>query len=181
MRRHLIRLLTDYSPSDPDEQEYRMRMLDVAAAAHDPFSRTEYVPGHFTASAFVVHPGGDRLLLVHHARIGAWLQPGGHVDPDDRSALEAARREVEEETGLAFLEPLAPGLIDIDIHTFPEGDGQPEHLHLDLRFGFVAGEDGLDPNHEVHDARWVSPEELEALGVDRSVMRPVEKLLAPGP
>jgi 8-oxo-dGTP pyrophosphatase MutT (NUDIX family) len=177
MRASLLALLTAYEPSDPDEQDYRIRMLDLAAVAHDPFRRTEYDPGHFTASGFVVHPDGDRLLLIHHARLGIWVQPGGHVDPGDPSLLEAARREIVEETGIAHLHPITDGLVDIDIHRFgPSGD-QPEHFHFDVRFAFVAGRADLQPNSEVLEAVWVRQEDLAGLSADRSVTRPAAKLL----
>jgi 8-oxo-dGTP pyrophosphatase MutT (NUDIX family) len=177
MRSELITLLTAYDPSDPDEQDYRIRMLDLAAVAHDPFRRSEYDPGHFTASGFVVHPDGDRLLLVHHARLGIWVQPGGHIDPDDPSLIEAARREIVEETGISRLNAITEGLVDIDIHRFGPSADQPEHLHFDIRFAFVAGEAGFDPNSEVLEAVWVAHEELPGLGVNRSVLRPAAKLL----
>lgn len=53
---------------------------------------------HFTASA-VVLDDQDRVLLVHHNKIGLYLYPGGHVDPNEAPA-EAALREVLEETGV---------------------------------------------------------------------------------
>jgi 8-oxo-dGTP pyrophosphatase MutT (NUDIX family) len=154
-------------------------MLDLAAAAVDPFDRYDYRAGHFTASGFVVHPSGDRLLLVHHRRIGAWLQPGGHIDPEDGTALDAARREVIEETGVGGLEEISSGLVDIDVHEFPATSDQARHLHLDLRFGFVAGDSRLDPSSEVIEASWFGPAELGPLGVDRSVLRPALRLLGP--
>ena len=176
-RSELIRLLTSYSPVDADEQRYRIEMLDRAAVAHDPFNRQDYAPGHFTASAFVIHPDGDRVLVIHHGKIGIWVQPGGHVDPDDERLLTAAAREATEETGVTDLTPIGDGLVDVDIHVFPEGSGQPRHLHFDLRFGFVAGSGDLAITPEVRDCRWVTPRELIALGVDRSVLRPVGRLL----
>ena len=176
-RSDLLRLLTSYQPVEEDEQRYRMQMLEVAAVAIDPFDRHDYTPGHFTASAFIVHPAGDRALLVHHGKIGIWIQPGGHVDPDDLSVMAAARREVAEETGVADLTPITDGLFDIDVHVFPETPGQPQHLHFDLRFGFVAGSGILAATEEVRDCRWVNFDELAALGAGRSVYRPVGRLL----
>lgn len=178
-RAHLVRLLTGYDPADNDEQAYRLQALDLAAAAHDPYDRHSYHPGHFTASGFVLHPDGDRVLLVHHAKIGIWVQPGGHVDPGDAAPLDGARREIAEETGVVGLTPVSEGMFDLDIHVFPEGAGQPEHRHLDLRFAFVAVDDRLEPAAEVLEALWVTPRELDGLGVDRSVRRPVGKLLGP--
>jgi 8-oxo-dGTP pyrophosphatase MutT (NUDIX family) len=179
-RADLIGLLTAYDPSDADEVGYRLRMLDLAAVAYDPFSRHEYAPGHFTASGFVLHPVGDRILLVHHGRLGIWVQPGGHVDPGDDTLLGAAMREIEEETGLADLHPVARGLFDIDIHVFPENADQPRHLHFDLRFGFVGGHDRVSARDGTVDARWVSRSDLPALGVDRSVIRPAVRALGMG-
>jgi 8-oxo-dGTP pyrophosphatase MutT (NUDIX family) len=176
-RAELIALLTAYDPSDPDEASYRLRMLDLAAVAHDPFSRHEYEPGHFTASGFVVHPVGDRILLVHHGRLGIWVQPGGHVDPDDGTLLGSAMREIEEETGLAELHPVDRGLFDVDIHVFPETEDQPRHLHFDLRFCFVGSHDRVAALDGTVDARWVDGAGLSALGVDRSVIRPAARAL----
>jgi 8-oxo-dGTP pyrophosphatase MutT (NUDIX family) len=176
-RTHLLSLLTAYIPSEEDERQYRLQMLEVAAATVDPLARDEYRPGHFTASAFILHPDGRRVLLVHHGKIGIWVQPGGHVDDEDTDLMDAARREVAEETGITHLTPITDGLFDIDVHLFPEGSGQPRHLHFDLRFGFVAGQDAIAATDEVRDCRWVSWEELPALGVGRSVLRPVGRLL----
>lgn len=52
---------------------------------------------HFTATAFVVR--GDATLLHWHKRLGQWMPPGGHIEPDELPT-EAALREVREETGL---------------------------------------------------------------------------------
>ena len=177
-RSDLLRLLTAYNPADSDEQGYRREMLDLAAVAHDPFDRTQYEPGHFTASGFVVHPDGDQVLLIHHAKIGAWLQPGGHIDPGDRSALGAAVREIAEETGAVDLTPVTEAAVDVDIHIFPERSDQPEHRHYDVRFALVAADSNLTANHEVLEVRWATLAEAAVLNPDRSVVRPIRKLLS---
>jgi 8-oxo-dGTP diphosphatase len=53
---------------------------------------------HFTASA-IVFDDSERVLLVHHNKLGQWLYPGGHIDPNEDPA-QAALREVAEETGI---------------------------------------------------------------------------------
>ncbi|MCH9609887.1 MAG: hypothetical protein S4CHLAM45_13870 [Chlamydiales bacterium] len=50
-----------------------------------------------TASVYTVEE--QRILLILHKKLGKWLPPGGHVDPDELPH-EAAIREVKEETGL---------------------------------------------------------------------------------
>src|SRR5512146_2038189 len=56
---------------------------------------------HATAGGFVfcAFPGGWRIGLVEHPRLGVLACPGGHVEAGETPA-EAALREIEEETGL---------------------------------------------------------------------------------
>lgn len=176
-RAELLRLLTAYRAVDAEEETNRLAVLDLVAAAHDPFDRYSYSPGHVTASGWVIHPDGDRVLLIHHAKLDIWVQPGGHVDPGDEDLVLAARREIAEETGLTDLEPVG-GIVDVDVHPFPARGDQPDHRHFDVRFAFVSRTADLEHNDEAHDARWVGLDDLADLGVDRSVVRPAEKLLA---
>ncbi len=46
---------------------------------------------HFTASAIVFDDTG-RVLLVHHNKLGQWLYPGGHVNPDEDPAQKVSLR-----------------------------------------------------------------------------------------
>ena len=52
---------------------------------------------HFTATGFVVHAG--HVLLHWHPKVGAWLPPGGHVEPNE-DPVQAVIREVREEAGV---------------------------------------------------------------------------------
>jgi 8-oxo-dGTP diphosphatase len=57
------------------------------------------------SGAIVVHPAGDRVLMVRHRDMegdfwrGRWIFPGGLVELGETLA-QAAAREVEEETGV---------------------------------------------------------------------------------
>ena len=51
----------------------------------------------FTVATFVVHEG--KVLLLWHRKLGMWLPPGGHIEPNELPD-EAAVREVREEAGL---------------------------------------------------------------------------------
>jgi 8-oxo-dGTP pyrophosphatase MutT (NUDIX family) len=53
---------------------------------------------HFTASG-VVLSGDGHVLLVEHRKLGWWLYPGGHIEPNEDPA-QAVVREVAEETGI---------------------------------------------------------------------------------
>jgi 8-oxo-dGTP pyrophosphatase MutT (NUDIX family) len=48
-------------------------------------------------------PAERSVLLTLHARIGRWLQTGGHLEPGDTTLAAAALREAREESGLVDL------------------------------------------------------------------------------
>lgn len=148
------------------------RFEALLALDGDVLDRHHFDPGHVTASSFVVHPYRPAVALVFHRKLQAWLQPGGHVEPDDISHQSAARREVAEETGLTDLEAL--GIIDLDIHSFPARDHQPAHLHFDLRWAFRAVSEELTIGDGVSGVRWVPF--AEAMTMKPSVARPVRRL-----
>lgn len=140
--------------------------------------------GHLTGSGFVLDAARERLLLLHHRRLDRWLQPGGHGE-GERAPREIALREIEEETSLgpADLEAFPDErLLDVDVHPIPENakKGEPAHLHLDLRYGFVARA-GAQPrlSEESHALRWVPLDELvEGAPADASVRRAAARLRA---
>ncbi len=127
----LSRMLADYAIRHPDDAavvaEFR-RFLESSPAT---FERRHPV-GHFTGSAFVVSADGERTLLMHHRKLGLWVQPGGHADGDPDLAA-VALREAQEETGLRGL-TLEPGIFDLDRHAIPARRDEPEHFHYDVRF-----------------------------------------------
>ena len=93
--------------------------------------------GHLTGSAAVVDPSTRDVLLLFHAKVQRWLQPGGHADGDGHLA-RVALREAEEETGIEGLRVLMPA-IDLDVHVFHNArETEPDHLHLDVRHLVVA-------------------------------------------
>ena len=170
-------LLSRYEPADPHEVEFRTRMLALAASGPRALARESYDPGHFTASAFVLSPDGGSLLLVLHRKLGLWLQPGGHVEPDDADLIAAARREAREEVGLGELELACDAIFDVDIHDIP-AHGAPAHQHFDVRFLFRAPSLSCCAGSDARDARWVALAEVAAVGSDASVMRAVNRMLA---
>lgn len=154
-------------------------MLALAGVAGDPFARDHWEPGHFTASAFILAPEGGALLLIFHEKLGRWLQPGGHFEPEDADLHAAVAREVAEETGLVELDAL--GLFDLDVHYIPARRADPGHRHFDARVLLRARTREVRAATDALDARWVRFDEVASVGTDESVMRAVRKLggLAP--
>ncbi|TNE49525.1 MAG: NUDIX domain-containing protein [Deltaproteobacteria bacterium] len=175
-REHFHHLLTTMQPYDTTESTYQKRMLDLLSVDGDPFSRNHFQPGHFTASSFVLHPTENKLLLIFHGKLHRWLQPGGHIDPEDLNVIEAARREVEEETGMTDVVLHQEGIFDIDIHEIPPLRQDPAHEHFDVRFLFRAQSPHFQAGSDAKDARWFSLDAINETESDQSVMRAVAKL-----
>ncbi len=171
-----IRALLDaHQSADSLEEAHRLALLAHSATPR-PFDRTTWTPGHFTASAFVLSPDRAQLLLLLHTKLGIWVQPGGHFEPEDPDLLSAATREVVEETGLVDLELCSP-LLDVDVHTIPARKGDPEHQHLDLRVLLRARSTTLQATEEMQQWRWVPLAQVGQMNTDESVMRVARRLL----
>lgn len=154
------------------------RMFELLATTSEPFSRQQFEPGHFTASALVVSASRDAVLLIHHPTLNLWLQPGGHVEPDDPSPRAAAHREVLEETGLHAR--IHDVLFDVDVHAIPARGAAPAHSHFDLRFLALVEGRPQPRSDEGIDARWLPVAGAAALTTDASVHRMLRKLSASG-
>jgi 8-oxo-dGTP pyrophosphatase MutT (NUDIX family) len=168
--------LEEHAAAWPESSSVVARMLELSGCAEDPFSRRHVEPGHFTASAFVLCPERRRVLLVHHRKLGRWLQPGGHVEAADPDLVSAARREVLEETGVAAGPCIGDGVFDVDIHVIPASSKDQAHLHFDVRYAFAALSDRLFRSPEVLGARWVELDAVPRLTDEDSVLRCVERL-----
>jgi len=155
VRPSLAVLLDRYQPEGEAETADLRRVQDLAEGADDPWRRD--LPLHVTASTLVVHPPTGRVLLRWHQRQQAWLQVGGHGDPGESDPLAIARREAEEETGLADLVPWPDErLRHLVIVGVPAGKGEPAHEHADLRY-FMAthAPDAVRAENENAPVRWL--------------------------
>jgi 8-oxo-dGTP pyrophosphatase MutT (NUDIX family) len=148
-------LVAEHAARDEREVVSKARFLDELGRMREPCD-PKADPVHVTASAVVV---GRRGTVLHlHRRMERWMQPGGHVEPDEEPAV-AACREAEEETGLAVSHPPdGPILVNLDVHGAMDG-----HTHLDLRY-LLLGSDAdpsppLDESQQVHWFTWAEAEE----------------------
>jgi 8-oxo-dGTP pyrophosphatase MutT (NUDIX family) len=149
-------LLDEYQPMGEAEAADLRRARELAEADHDPWRRD--LPLHVTASALLVHPETQRVLLRWHQRQQAWLQVGGHGDPGESDPLAIALREAAEETGLADLVPWPDArLRHLVIVGVPPGKGEPSHEHADLRY-FMATRtpDAARAENDHAPLRWLS-------------------------
>lgn len=163
-------LLERYRPVDPGQVAYRQAMLDfIDRFPWDAHLRSR-LEGHLTASALVVDSGFSKVLLLHHKKLGKWLQPGGHCD-GDANLPGVALRECREETGIEGLE-VDPRPIDLDIHPIPARPEAPAHLHFDTRFLVVAPPGAIPrQNHESEDLRFFERHQALEIAGDDSLRR----------
>ena len=169
--------LVRYRARHPAEHGLIGEFEALLAEGGGAFLRTR-LAGHFTASAFVVSADGRRALLLHHAKLDRWLQPGGHAD-GEVDLRRVALREAEEETGLATL-VVEADVFDLDRHTIPARGAEPEHQHWDVRYVVrCSGDETPRINRESRAFAWRSIEELAGDGsLDPSIRRMAARWLA---
>jgi 8-oxo-dGTP diphosphatase len=107
----------------------------------------------FAVAIFCRNAG--EILLIRHKRLNLWLPVGGELEAGE-TPLEAARRELREETGLEGIFP--PGL---GVDGTPAGlIGYEEHpagskgLHLNFAFVADVASRALTACDEWTEARW---------------------------
>ncbi|MFI7356199.1 NUDIX domain-containing protein [Streptomyces avidinii] len=163
-RSHIHDLVTAYLERHPAEAPLLAPLLQALDDGGDPTSRST-LPGHVTCSAVVVDRH-RRVLHIRHNATGKLLAPGGHVEADDRSLLEAALREVHEEAGIppgALCATAAYGGLpfDIDVHDIDANPSKAEgaHQHYDFRFVLMLADDDVEisvQREEVSAATWLA-------------------------
>lgn len=182
-RFELLEMLDRYAEIYPHELTVIQRIASLVADHADCFDRT-CRPGHITGAAWVVSPDRRRVALVHHRKLGRWLQPGGHADGDG-DMVQVAWKEATEETGLAKLTMLPTGEcltpLDVDVHHIParyDARGnlvEDAHEHHDIRFLFIASDHSLIVSDESHAVQWFDEPAIRSLTNEESVLRLLEK------
>jgi 8-oxo-(d)GTP phosphatase len=100
--------------------------------------------------------GGDReVALVHRPAYDDWSFPKGKLERGE-SELDAALREVEEETGLR-------ASLGEDLGTVEYRDGKGRQKIVRYWEMMPVNGDRLRPRHEVDEARWVAVDEAPGL------------------
>ena len=132
----LIDEIKDYQPCCEQEERDKAVILAFLDAYDDAFLRENLI-AHMTASAWVVNPARDKVLMVYHKLYDSWAWTGGHAD-GETDLLSVALRECREETGVQHVRPVSEEIYSMEILTVDghEKRGQyvPSHLHLNLTY-----------------------------------------------
>ena len=125
-----------YLPFNEQERADKALILDFIKKNPDAFSRTNLI-AHMTASAWVVNPARDRVLMVYHKIYDSWSWTGGHADGEEDLAA-VALREVREETGVRSARLLTEEIFSLESLTVDghekHGAYVPSHLHLNVTY-----------------------------------------------
>ena len=163
-------VLAEFDHADEEQRALSRRYREFVSSDENTIWRTSRA-GHITSSALVVDAAQGRVLLTLHPKVGRWLQLGGHLESDDSTLLEAALREVREESGIDR-GSIRRRPLRLDRHEVPCGrDAHGTALasvHWDVQF-LVAVPSAVDVviSDESDDLAWFSRDELP--DIDASV------------
>ncbi|GAA0657329.1 NUDIX hydrolase [Streptomyces malaysiensis] len=148
------RVLTEWPAPDAAQDRLRLLYGDHLAAYPDGMWKA-CGDGHITASALVIDPERERVLLTLHRKLRMWLQMGGHCEPGDTTLAGAALREATEESGIEGLTLLPDGPVRLDRHHTPCA------WHLDVQYAVVAPRGAVTAiSDESLDLRWFGYDEV---------------------
>lgn len=173
-RKKLLQLLENYYPTDTQEQESKQRIINFINNHKNCFERS-LQNGHITASGWLLNKDQTKSLLMHHAKLDLWVQPGGHCDGES-DVLTVAIKECQEESGINNIKPISFEIFDIDVHAVPARQNEPKHDHYDIRFLLkVTSDEDIIPNKESKELRWISKNPLELPTQEQSILRMFKK------
>lgn len=184
-------LFEKYIKLYPEETDDLKLLSEQLKQSDDITSRKNFV-GHVTASAFVINEHTKQVLLLEHKTLAKLLQPGGHVEPEDKTLLESTQREIEEETGLqpsvltlrAVSQSDKQVPFDIDTHYIPENPkkGEPGHYHHDFRFVYTtkSSDIEIDPT-ESNNYKWVEWDNFSETPNFMHIADKIDTILEPSP
>ena len=166
MKNKLIQKIREFQPSNDQEAADKALMLELLAEDCD-ISRRENLAFHLTASAWVVNPERNKVLMAYHNLFNSWAWLGGHADGNyDLAAV--AEKEAREESSLQDVKPVSDDILSLEILTVDghvkKGHYVPGHLHLNCTYLFEADPDAPirikeDENSQVG---WIDFDDIES-------------------
>ncbi len=179
---------------DPVEERTIVKKFDEFVGATPACFERSHAPGHITGSAIVVSEDFKEVLLTLHAKLGMWLQLGGHAD-GHHLVHEVAATEVREESGLTdfrFFDWTPAGAssvsaatptetfpvpFDLDAHWIPPNPRDAGHWHYDVRYVVIAPRDQkIAITDESHDLKWFTLDAARKVTAERSMHRQFDKV-----
>lgn len=131
-----------YRPWNEQEERDREQILAFLDQNPDAFLRTNRT-AHMTASAWIVNPARDKVLLIYHKIYDSWAWTGGHADGEE-DLLAVALREAREEAGITSVRPVTGEIYSLEVLTVDghekRGEYVSSHLHMNVTYLLEAEE-----------------------------------------
>ena len=165
MKEQLIYQVQNLTPVNEQEETDRKTILAFLESGDDISVRQNLV-AHLTASAWVVTPDRQKVLMAYHKLYDSWAWLGGHAD-GNWDLFAVAEKEAKEESGIEQLHLISKNPVSLEVLTVAghekKGKYVPCHLHLNLTYLFEAEEDQslhikADENSSV---AWIPVEEIQ--------------------
>ena len=136
----LIAQSENYTPFNGQEMRDKTQILAFLRSGAELITRNNPV-AHLTASAWVVSPDREQVVMVYHNLYKSWSWMGGHAD-GDWDLLRVAKKEVTEECGLDELTVVSPDIFSLEVLCVDghekKGEYLSSHLHLNVTYLFEA-------------------------------------------
>ena len=143
MKEKLIQKIQEFEPYNEQEVTDKATFLALLSEGQD-LSHRDNLLAHLTASAWVVNPERNKVLMAYHNLYNSWAWLGGHADGDFNLAA-VAEKEAREETGIQDVKLVSDDILSLEILTVngheKKGKYVPCHLHLNCTYLLEA-----DPN-----------------------------------
>ncbi len=153
----LLKQIESYKPWNEQEAIDKVEFLRRLRSGEELFNRANN-SAHFTASAWVVSPDRQQVLMAYHNLYDSWAWLGGHAD-GEVDLLKVAIKEVQEESGLNNVKPVLQDIYSLEILTVDghekKGKYISSHLHMNVTYLIEA-----DPQDEVRN----KPDENSKVG-----------------
>ena len=135
-----ITLINQFEPSNEIEREDKELFLAQFEEHGEELYIRDTSHAHMTASAIILNPQLNKILMVFHHIYDSYTWPGGHADGSD-NLFEVACIEVLEETGVEKIYPVTRKIISLESLLVKEhiknGNKVLKHHHYNVTFGFI--------------------------------------------
>ena len=169
MKNTIIEIINDYLKIYPNEKERQSELLKYLENNDDnDILDWNNDDGHMVAGGYIINKENKSILAIYHKDMQKYTFPGGHIESSDSNPLEAAKREIYEETNLndliqvIYVNELTPFDIDTHIIEYKGRKDIPKHYHYDFKYLFIVNnqkEISVDKN-EATNYKWIKLDEL---------------------
>lgn len=166
--------IQNYKPRDRKEEKDRDHLLKLPSTF---VGTSRDCPYHFTNSSIVIDVEQEKLLMIYHPIYESLSWPGGHIE-EGENLFESALRELYEETGLEYVQPLSQDPIGMEILPVKKhqrkGESVEIHFHVNFTFGFMGKVRDTIFHNESGKVHWIPLDSLDTF-VNEAHMLPIYK------